>query len=79
MEKVELALLVLSTTLLALIILVIKQSRKGYFYRPDWETVYANTSGGYVLCRGCQCILQTTEGVREHWAAGHFDRWVSKC
>lgn len=77
MAKVELALLVLSTMLLALIALVIRQPRKGYFHRPDWETVYANTVGGYVLCRGCGTILQTTEGVHEHWYMGHFDKWVS--
>jgi len=50
-----------------------KTTRSGDLKRPEWNTVYENTAGGYVAC-GCGAILQFTSDVYSHWKLGHFDR-----
>lgn len=51
------------------------------FVNPSWDTVCAQVFGvhrdrfGYVLC-ACGSILQTQEGVREHWQLGHWRSFV---
>ena len=44
-------------------------------HRPPWEK--CASPGGYVACT-CGAMIQTLEGVREHWQSGHFDRALYK-
>jgi len=72
MAKVELGLSAISLALLATILYIIRMKpRKPK--RPEWQQVYLDTAGGYVLC-WCNDILTTTQAVFLHWQMGHFDR-----